>query len=306
MSSPTIKQLEAFYWAATCVNFAVAAQRLHISVSSLSQRIHELEGVLDHQLFDRSGHRAVLTEDGERLLSMASKVLEAVITLQTTFTNKNDQKGLNGRLKFGVGELSALTWLPKFIAIAQKEHPLLHLEPYVDVGAVLERKLDAGELDFAIMAGRSSKSSILSQSIMKADFVWMIAEPLLDQTSPQDLMSLLTQHTLVTLPAGAGTTRILDDWLLTQNIHEIKRITCNNWSAVAGMIREGVGIGFLPKGWMENGVGTTLIQLESDPPLPSLHYAFQWRRGDIRNIIPTMQNLVREHINFSLRPNDIL
>ncbi|WP_265092448.1 substrate-binding domain-containing protein [Acinetobacter vivianii] len=237
---------------------------------------------------------------------MASKVLEAVITLQTTFTNKNDQKGLNGRLKFGVGELSALTWLPKFIAIAQKEHPLLHLEPYVDVGAVLERKLDAGELDFAIMAGRSSKSSILSQSIMKADFVWMITEPLLDQTSPQDLMSLLTQHTLITLPAGAGTTRILDDWLLTQNIHEIKRITCNNWSAVAGMIREGVGIGFLPKGWMENGVGTTLIQLESDPPLPSLHYAFQWRRGDIRNIIPTMQNLVREHINFSLRPNDIL
>lgn len=306
MSSPTIKQLEAFYWAATCVNFAIAAQRLHISVSSLSQRIHELECVLDHQLFDRSGHRAVLTEDGERLLSMASKVLEAVITLQTTFTNTDDQKGLNGRLKFGVGELSALTWLPKFIAIAQKEHPLLHLEPYVDVGAVLERKLDAGELDFAIMAGRSSKSSILSQSIMKADFVWMIAEPLLDQTSPQDLMSLLAQHTLVTLPSGAGTTRILDDWLLTQNIHEIKRITCNNWSAVAGMIREGVGIGFLPKGWMENGVGTTLIQLESDPPLPSLHYAFQWRRGDIRNIIPTMQTLVRDHINFSLRPNDIL
>ncbi|EXI39918.1 LysR family transcriptional regulator [Acinetobacter baumannii] len=304
MSSPTIKQLEAFYWAATCDNFAIAAQRLHISVSSLSQRIHELECILDHQLFDRRGHRAVLTEDGEHLLSMASNVLEAVITLQATFTNQ--QKGLNGRLKFGVGELSALTWLPKFIAIAQKQYPLLHLEPYVDVGAVLEQKLDAGELDFAIMAGRSSKSSILSQSITKADFVWMIADSLLDQDSPQNLISLLTRHTLVTLPAGAGTTRILDDWLLSQNIHEIKRITCNNWSAVAGMIREGVGIGFLPKGWMENSAGSTLIQLESNPPLPSLYYAFQWRRGDIRNIIPTMQILVSEHINFSLRPNNIL
>ncbi|MCU4414367.1 LysR family transcriptional regulator [Acinetobacter sp. WU_MDCI_Axc73] len=304
MPSPTIKQLEAFYWAATCINFGIAAQRLHISVSSLSQRIHELECILDHQLFDRSGHRALLTEDGERLLTLASKVLEAVIELQTTF--KNEQKGLNGRLRFGVGELSALTWLPKFIAVAQKKHPLLHLEPYVDVGAILEKKLEAGELDFAIMAGRSSKSSILSQSIMEAEFVWMIAESLFDQTSSQHITSLLNQHTLITLPSGAGTTRILDDWLLTQNIHEVKRITCNNWSAVAGMIREGVGIGFLPKGWMTNGLDKALIQLESNPPLPSLHYAFQWKRGDIRNIIPTMQILVREHINFSLRSIDIL
>ena len=63
----TLKQLEAFYWAATCRNFAVAAQRVNLSLSSLSKRIAELEASLGQTLFDRAGHRAVLTEAGERL-----------------------------------------------------------------------------------------------------------------------------------------------------------------------------------------------------------------------------------------------
>lgn len=67
----TLKQLEAFYWAATCASFAVAADRLHLSLSSLSKRIAELESALGLDLFDRSGHRAVLTAAGERLLPQA-------------------------------------------------------------------------------------------------------------------------------------------------------------------------------------------------------------------------------------------
>src|SRR3989344_5463257 len=62
MPHPSVKQLEAFWWAATCANFATAAERVHLSVSSLSKRISELESTLGQSLFDRSGHRAVLTE----------------------------------------------------------------------------------------------------------------------------------------------------------------------------------------------------------------------------------------------------
>ncbi|MGU4703868.1 LysR family transcriptional regulator, partial [Burkholderia cepacia] len=47
MATPTLKQLDAFYWAATCANFSTAAQRLHLSVSSLSKRINELEQVVE-------------------------------------------------------------------------------------------------------------------------------------------------------------------------------------------------------------------------------------------------------------------
>lgn len=87
MATPTLKQLDAFYWAATCANFSTA-QRLHLSISSLSKRINELEQAVGRTLFDRSGHRAVLTEDGVALLPAAVRVLESVAALQDAFAGK--------------------------------------------------------------------------------------------------------------------------------------------------------------------------------------------------------------------------
>ncbi|KWK83808.1 LysR family transcriptional regulator [Burkholderia ubonensis] len=294
MATPTFKQLDAFYWAATSANFATAAQRLNLSISSLSKRINELEQATGRSLFDRSGHRAVLTEDGETLLPAAIRVLESVAALQDAFAQ---DKGLTGRLSFGVGELSALTWLPRFVAAVQKLHPQLKLEPYVDVGAVLEAKVDAGELDFAVIAGRSSRGSILSQQVTEARFAWMASERLVG--SARTLTpALLEQHPLVTLPAGAGTTHILDEWLLATGVNHARRITCNNWSALAGMMREGVGIGFLPADWAAAHTDAALVRLASKPALSPLPYAFQWRRGDMRGLIPSMLALVRQYADF--------
>ncbi|OJA60074.1 LysR family transcriptional regulator [Burkholderia ubonensis] len=294
MATPTFKQLDAFYWAATSANFATAAQRLNLSISSLSKRINELEQATGRALFDRSGHRAVLTEDGETLLPAAIRVLESVAALQDAFAQ---DKGLTGRLSFGVGELSALTWLPRFVAAVQKLHPQLKLEPYVDVGAVLEAKVDAGELDFAVIAGRSSRGSILSQQVTEARFAWMASERLVG--SARTLTpALLERHPLVTLPAGAGTTHILDEWLLATGVNHARRITCNNWSALAGMMREGVGIGFLPADWAAAHTDAALVRLASKPALSPLPYAFQWRRGDMRGLIPSMLTLVRQYADF--------
>ncbi|KWB30601.1 LysR family transcriptional regulator [Burkholderia cepacia] len=294
MATPTLKQLDAFYWAATCANFSTAAQRLHLSVSSLSKRINELEQVVERTLFDRSGHRAVLTDDGEALLPAVVRVLESVAALQESVAR---DEGLSGRLRFGVGELSALTWLPRFVAAVQKQHPKLALEPYVDVGAALEEKVDAGELDFAVIAGRSSRTSVLSQPVAEARFAWMAAEALVGRERVLT-PALLASHALVLLPSGSGVTRILDDWLLACGVNHARRIECNNWSAVAGMLGEGVGIGFLPVDWARARSGGHLVQLTSEPPLAPLQYAFQWRRGDVRGLIPSMLSLVRHYADF--------
>ncbi|MFT3719273.1 LysR family transcriptional regulator [Pseudorhodoferax sp.] len=294
MQMPTIKQLDAFYWAATCANFATAAQRLHLSVSSLSKRINELEQAMGQTLFDRSGHRATLTPDGESLLPAAVSVLESVAAIQDTFAQ---HRGLTGRLRFGVGELSAMTWLPRFVAAVQELHSQLQLEPHVDIGAVLERKVDSGELDFAVIAGRSSRSSIVSQPVAEARFAWMVAQRLVGRQRTLT-PALLARHALVTLPTGSGITRILDEWLLARGVDNVRHITCNNWYAVAGMLREGVGIGFLPAAWDSSPSNGPLVRLASQPGLAPLNYAFQWRRGDTRAVIPTMLALVRQYASF--------
>ncbi|AJW95386.1 LysR family transcriptional regulator [Burkholderia gladioli pv. gladioli] len=295
MPQPSIKQLEAFWWAATCANFATAAERVHLSVSSLSKRIAELEATLGQPLFDRSGHRAVLTEAGERLLPATLGVLNAMAVLGQTLDARAE---LVGHCRFGVGDLSALTWLPAFVAAARQAHPQLGFEPYVDVGGVLERRLADGELDFAVIAGRSSRGELLSQPVGAAHFTWAAAPGLTDG-GRMDAATLLQRHPLVTLPQSAGTTRLLDDWLLANRATVHERIACNSWGAVAGMLRQGVGVGFLPASWVNTLKLRTVATLE---PLAPLHYAFQWRRGDTRALITALQPLVQAHVDFSGSP----
>jgi len=295
MQQPSIKQLEAFWWAATCANFATAAERVHLSVSSLSKRIAELESALGQALFDRSGHRAVLTEAGERLLPATLNVLNAMAALGQTL---DAPARLTGRCRFGVGDLSALTWLPAFMAAARQAHPRLALEPHVDVGGVLERRLADGELDFAVIAGRSSRSELLSQPVGAAHFTWAAAPGLAGQDG-LDAKALLQHHPLVTLPPGAGTTRLLDDWLLAHQAAAQERIVCNSWGAVAGMLRQGLGVGFLPAHWVD---ALGLRAVGADAPLAPLHYAFQWRRGDARALIAAMQPLAQARVDFSASP----
>ena len=62
-------------------SFAAAADELGKVPSALSYTVQKLEDELDAMLFDRSGHRAVLTEAGERLLPAALDVLQAMTAL---------------------------------------------------------------------------------------------------------------------------------------------------------------------------------------------------------------------------------
>jgi DNA-binding transcriptional LysR family regulator len=115
----TLKQLEAFYLAATLGSFALAAQRAHVTQSSLSKRIAELEGWVGAELFDRSGQRAQLTEAGHRLLPVAAQMLELKEAARGAL---NSSPTLAGTCRFGISELGALTWLPRFVARVRTEH----------------------------------------------------------------------------------------------------------------------------------------------------------------------------------------
>ncbi|ARP79717.1 LysR family transcriptional regulator [Bordetella genomosp. 8] len=305
MALPSVKQLEAFWWAAQCANFATAAERIHLSISALSKRLSELESAIGQPLFDRSGQKAVLTDTGRRLLPVALQVLDAAAAFERQTA---DAVALRGHCRFGVGDLSALTWLPALVALARGTHPGLVLEPYVNVGGVLERRLADGELDFAVIAGLSPRSELVSQAIGQARFEWVAAPALMAAprkrsvsggTTKPGVQELLRRHPLVTLPGDAGTTRLLDDWVLAHKASVEQRIVCNSWAAVAGMIGAGVGVGFLPAGWAER---LKLHRIGARSPLRPLQYAFQWRRGDSRGLLGSMRAMVATTIDFTHAP----
>lgn len=293
----TFKQLEAFYWAAMCDSFATAAERCHLSVSSLSKRIAELEMSLGCELFDRTGRSARLTSNGDRLLPGIAAVLKAQVELRRLV---GPSAGLDGRCRIGVSELSSMTWLPTMVARTIEEHPRLSLLPSVYIGQELENLLMRCELDLIVISGPSTRSRLASEIVGRSEFVW-VASPSFVSEHGGDVHRLVGEETLVTLSEGAGSTRMLDHWLSRNSATMGKRLTCNSLATVVGLILQGTGFGVMPLAWAQQLECNRKLRI-LEPPSHSamtLDYVVQWIRDDPRDLVAEMRRLVRASVSFS-------
>ncbi|MFV9473195.1 LysR family transcriptional regulator [Advenella sp. RU8] len=291
----TLKQLEAFYWAAISPSFAAAAGQVNLTVSSLSKRLAELEASLGQPLFDRSGHKASLTAAGERLLPQAIALLQ-----QTEAVKKNVSlnTGLQGRCRIGSGELASITWLPRWIHQLRQTHHELEITVATDIGEGLAERLEKGDLDVAVIAGHARRLVLTSIPLAEAAFVWCARPDIAHGAGMVESLSF-GKHALITLPRGSGMTHVLDDWLENANVKPGQKIVCNQWGVVAGLIVEGAGIGFLPVGLAK---GLLLQQkialLSSNYALKKLDYHLHFRHDDPRSLVTELTATCLEMVDF--------
>src|SRR4051794_27021676 len=124
----TFKQIEALHWIVKLGSFERAAAKLNTSQSTISKRVQELEASTGEVLFDRNQRSVRLTEKGEHLLALGREILalyERILDL------KNEGERPAQRLRIGVTELSAITWLPRLVTELRQLFPTLIIEPEV-------------------------------------------------------------------------------------------------------------------------------------------------------------------------------
>jgi DNA-binding transcriptional LysR family regulator len=293
----TLKELEAFHLAATLGSFALAAQRAHVTQSSLSKRIAELESWAGAELFDRSGRKAQLTEAGQRLLPVASQMLALKQNVRAALKTSPT---LTGTCRFGVSELGALTWLPRFVARMHTDHPNLVLKLHIDLGRQLERQVMRGELDCAIVPGPAEKPNIASHTIDQVRIAWMAAP---GRVRPGAVMNAkeLSRHPVITMTEGSGLTQAFDTWAAGQGLHMQRIVASNSLMAIVGLTMADVGLSFLPQAfmrpWIERG---ELVEFRSNPPLPALPFCFVHREDDRRAMLVSLRQCVTEVAQYAM------
>jgi DNA-binding transcriptional LysR family regulator len=291
----TLKQIEAFYWAAKLGSFAIAAQRLHVTQSSLSKRIAELEESVGATLFDRSSKRGHLTDAGQRLIGHAAKMLDLSETMRA---EAHTGSGLSGICRFGITELGSLTWLPRFIGLARRRHPGLTFQPYVDLARILEKLVLRGELDFAVAPGLAQDEEISCQKIGEVECTWM-ASPSRIATGAILSAKELEEQPIITMTEGSGLTMALNQWALENRINLHKTLSSNSMMAIVGLTAADVGISYLPVLFMEPWMAQKkLTGFHSNPAPPSLSYYFLSRIDDKRELIEAMKELITLSADF--------
>jgi DNA-binding transcriptional LysR family regulator len=291
----TLKQIEAFYWAAKLGSFAIAAQRLHVTQSSLSKRIAELEESVGALLFDRSNKRAQLSDAGRRLLDHAASMLELGEAMRI---EANAKSGLSGVCRFGITELGSLTWLPGFIGLARRMHPALTFQPYVDLARNLEKLVARGELDFAVAPGLAQDEEISCYKIGEVKCTWMASPARIAAGTVLSAKQLEAQP-IISMTEGSGMTVAINQWALSQRINLHRTLASNSMMAIVGLTAADVGISYLPALFMAPWIAQKkLVAFRSRPAPPNLSYYFLSRSDDKRELIETMRGMVASAADF--------
>ncbi|MET0868684.1 MAG: LysR family transcriptional regulator, partial [Pseudorhodoplanes sp.] len=93
-----IDQLRTFIAIAETGSFTKAAEVVHKTQSAVSMQMKRLEERLNKPIFARDGRASKLTEDGERLLDYARRIVKLNLEALATFSGPE----LSGRVRLGV------------------------------------------------------------------------------------------------------------------------------------------------------------------------------------------------------------
>lgn len=167
-----LRQLKYFKAACELRNFSEAARSLHISQSTLSQQVKQLEDELDVPLFDRVGKRVVPTEAGLAFLPFASKAIQDAEDGKQII---RDLKGIEaGELRVGV----TYSMSPLLIAALGQfceRYPKIKVEVTFATSAELLGRLEENGIDLVL--------SFLPESL---------SEPGRDGYEPLEMVPLFT------------------------------------------------------------------------------------------------------------------
>lgn len=292
----TFKQLEAIYWVVRSGGFSQAASKLHMTQSALSKRVQELEAMVETPLFDRSSRSVRLTDKGEEMFVVAKRFLEQREAAMEQFQRP---EAMERRLRLGVTELTAMTWLPKLVSRIQALYPRVVIEPDVDSSVALRDKVLADELDLAIVADAFDDPQLASRRVGKLGLVWMCKPGLVDASKPLRLREL-AQHRLLLHGSKSGSGLMIDRWLGAHGLKVTALLTSGNLLALIGMTVSGLGITYLPLHCLQPMVDSGMLAvIKVTPGLPDAPYVALHAKDQHSALVKSVALLAQETCDFS-------
>src|SRR5919198_6337855 len=138
--------LRSFVSVVDAGGFTRAGERVHRTQSTVSQQIRRLEESIGCPLLHRNGKLATPTEEGERLLSYARRILALAEEARDVVARPAG----DGVVRLGIPEDFAANRLTEMFSGFVRGRPGLRLDVRCGLSVHLRQALERGELDVAL------------------------------------------------------------------------------------------------------------------------------------------------------------
>ena len=258
-------------------SFAAAAEELHRVPSAITYSVQQLEGGLGLQVFDRRGHRAVLTEAGRELLNEGRHLLRAAADLECRV--QQVAKGWEVELRIAVDTVVALEKLFGLVRDFYAEESGTRLRFSHEVLAGTWDALSSGRADLVIGASGDAPAGggFATRRLGRVEMRFVAApfHPICKE--PQPLTdSVIQRYRAVSI---ADTSRFLPPRTVGlvsgQDVLTVPSVEAKAAAHIAGL-----GVGFLPR-WIaeREALAGTLTMLDVKGVRPGGEMLIAWRTG---------------------------
>ena len=278
---PSMKQLQYLVALADTRHFGRAAERCHITQSTLSAGIRELESVLGIPIAERSNRRVLITPTGLRIAERAQALLrdaEEVMELA-----RAGRAPMTGEMRVGVIPTIGPFLLPAVLPELRQRFPELTVYLREEQTAPLLARLEAGEVDVALIALPHDTADLAVAVVLEDEFLFACnrshalagADRVpLEALEGEQLMLLeeghcLRGHTLDACGMGDSRTR--------------EQFEASSLHTLVQMVAAGIGVTLIPRlavdAHITRGAGIALSPLA----VPAAReIALAWRRTALR------------------------
>ena len=287
-----LPQLEALLWVVRLGSFGAAAARLNVTQPAVSVRIRDLEAAVGGKLFLRDSYRAKPTPLGREMALQAERVIEACDALEGRFAPGD---ALRGPIRIGVADSFAMTSLPQLLRDFERRFPGARAEIRVDFSVLLNRSLQAGDLDIAVLTAPAPGALVTVEPLEMLELVWVAAPRLALPASrtlrPADLAAV----PIITNPEPSNLYTSIAGWFAAAGVQPARIHTCNSLVIMTQLAREGAGVSLLPSGILSKELRSkTLRVLKVAPRIPAHPLAVAYRRDAPGQGLKTLAKMIRE------------
>lgn len=205
----TLKQLRAFTAVARERSFTRAAERLHVTQSTLTSSVKILEAEIGMRLLDRSTRSVVLTEQGLSFLPVAERLLRDLHeSLEELRMTANRQRG-------SVIIAAAASFINYVLAPAVARtvstYPGINVRLSEETTESVARLVISGEADFGVTTLFQKAPALDTALLLTDDYGAVYAgNHALDGEKAPLAWSRLAQHTMVGLHRANGIRALID------------------------------------------------------------------------------------------------
>jgi DNA-binding transcriptional LysR family regulator len=227
-------QLRSFLAIVDTGSFTRAAERVNKTQSAVSMHVRRLEEQLGVALFIKQGRGTRLSEEGERLIEYARRIVQTEASALAALS----RNGLSGRVRFGTPDDYSEFFLADILTRFCRRHPLVEVSVLCESSVSLAAQVRARALDLALVTDTEGIENI--EVIREDPLVWVASKRFqMDEGAP--------------VPLAVSSTiciwrRIAEQALRASNRSTRALFTSNNYSAIGPVVRAGLAVTVLPLG----------------------------------------------------------